>query len=440
MRALSIKNRLSLWLILSVVVLFTLHWLVTSRAPVRFLETYVAGRLQHDAQGLLVGLQFQADGQISIAPRYLAGIYQRPFSGHYYEIRSADQRLRSRSLWDEELKLPASPINDAWQGRVQGPQHQSLFVWAKRYNKQGHSVLIAIAEDLSPIDTLIERFRWRFALVSLALLVVLILIMRVVVQWGLRPLRDAREELQQLEKGEITELTPPPVPEVRPLIEQINQLLQVLRQRLARSRNAVGNLAHALKTPLAYLTQLIDREDTALDQPTREEISQTVERIRHTLDRELSRARLAGQGVAGQRFDVAGELPNLIRVLERVHGARGIRFHCEVAPDTTYPADPQDMMELLGNLLDNAGKWARSAVWLSVLRDDGLQFIVEDDGEGVPGEQLSQLQQRGTRLDEQTPGHGLGLAIVEEIVQQYRGHIDLGVSSHGGLKVTVHLP
>lgn len=439
MQPLSIKNRLSLWLILSVSVLFSLYWFATSYAPVRFTEAYVASRLEHDAQSLLVGLQLTGDGAPRIDPGYITRIYQRPFSGHYYEIRIDGQRFRSRSLWDEQLALAPQHIANSWQGRIQGPRQQSLYVWAKRYNKQGKSVLVVIAEDLALIDALIDSFHLYFTLISLGLLIVVIAVLRFVVKRGLRPLDETRAQLQRLERGELSELPRSPVPEVQPLVGQINHLLGVMRQRLERSRNAAGNLAHALKTPLAYMNQLLER-DEAVPQRSRDEMARNLASINETIDRELKRARLAGQSGGGQRFDVSGEIASLIEVMQQIHGPRGVHYHYEVPSGKYYAGDSQDMLELFGNLLDNAGKWARGHVWLEIKDTQGLHFSVADDGEGVASEQRERLKSRGTRLDEQAPGHGLGLAIVQEIVRQYNGTIRFGDAERGGLRVEVQLP
>jgi len=212
-------------------------------------------------------------------------------------------------------------------------------------------------------------------------------------------------------------------------------LLQLFEQRLQRSRHAVGNLAHALKSPLGVLRGL------QAEAPIAAELEQQTTHIQQLLERELKRARLAGRGVPGQQFDPAAELPTLVGLLEKMHAAREVCFDCEAPAGPRFRLDRDDMLELLGNLLDNAGKWADERVRC---RFEGggerMLLIVEDDGPGCSDQELSQLTGRGVRIDEGLPGHGLGLAIVQDIVSGYHGRLSFSRSAAlDGLRVTVEL-
>jgi signal transduction histidine kinase len=438
----SLQGRLGIWLIGSVVLLFGLHWVVTSRAPRHLTEKYIATRLEHDAENLLVGLRFDTDGVPDLDSAYITPVYQRAFSGHYFIILANGHRLRSRSLWDEDLDTPQSMGEEPMQTHVTGPMGQRLLLWTASYVKYGHPVVISVGEDLSELDARIAGFRLRFALVTLAILASLIIIQRVILRWGLRPLDRVRRECRRLERGEIMQLNEELPMEIKPLEEEVNRVLRLMQQRLERSRNALGNLAHALKTPLALLSQLNARNAERLGPQDEAEYRSSVETLRTIVDRELKRARLAGTGSPGKPLELGEELSHLLEVLKKIYAEKGLRYECVIHGNARISGDREDILELFGNLLDNASKWARSAVRVTLTGNpDGLSIDIEDDGPGIEDPELAQLIRRGVRLDESTPGHGLGLSIANEIVDHYGGEIRFSRSSElGGLKVALRLP
>lgn len=434
----SLKVRLSLALSVSLLLLLGTQYWVVSGAIRATAEDYVASRLRHDTDGLLAALQWGADGPL--LRDVDDSIYRRPYSGHYYRIRTDGQDLRSRSLWDAELPLPEVLEGEVRRLYRTGPQDQPLLVRVAAFRKEGHTVRVAVAEDLSPLRADLRAFQWHYGLVSLVIGLGLLGLQWGVVALGMRPLRRLGTEIQRLEAGEQESLSGDVPSEVRPLVGEVNRLVGVLGGRLERSRNALGNLAHALKTPLTQLFQAAEDPGTVPDPERRQRILEPAEIIRGRIERELKRARLAA-GAPGQRFLPDREIPALIRVLERTHADRGLDF-TYAGPGAERPfGDREDLLELTGNLLDNAAKWARFRVRVSVDQVAGLTLTVEDDGPGVPVERAGELTRRGARLDEEREGHGLGLAIVRDIVDAYGGELRFRPSeSLGGLAVTVSLP
>jgi signal transduction histidine kinase len=224
------------------------------------------------------------------------------------------------------------------------------------------------------------------------------------------------------------------------LVAQINHLLAHTEDTLKRSRNALGNLGHALKTPLAVLVSLAGRDELKSCPGLHASLLDNLQQIERRLARELGRARLAGDALPGAHFVCAEELPGLFSTLAMIHD-RDLHLDWQAAADLRLPWDREDMLELLGNLLDNACKWAASQVRLSIAcTAEGYLLEVDDDGPGIEAGQRAEALSRGTRLDEQITGHGLGLGIVRDIVDAWGGRLELLDSQLGGLCVIIRLP
>lgn len=438
----SLQSRLGTGLIVSLVVLFGLQWLMVTSAIRALTESYAVSRLGHDAENLLSAvLPGSGDSPPSLEAARVDPIYQRPFSGHYYRLSAGGLVLRSRSLWDQDLPVSDMAAGERRTTRIAGPQGQNLLALAGGFEKAGRAITIAVFEDLTPIEAEMRSFQIRYALISAAVLLILILIQRSIVGKGLLPLDKAREDVQRLEEGRVNQL-PEDVPaEIGPFIREINRLLKAMSDRIERSRNSLGNLAHALKGPLTLLIQLSEREEFEKVPGLRRDLVDQTGNLRSLLDRELKRARLAGPGRPGLLLSFKEELAGLLEALKKIHAEK--RLDCEVVvPDAAVAAgDREDMLELLGNLLDNAFKWAARRIRIEVLDRNGIEITVEDDGPGCPPEDLARLSVRGVRIDEASAGFGLGLSIVKEIVDQYSGGIEFGRSGLlGGFLVRVRLP
>ncbi|MBI5137951.1 MAG: sensor histidine kinase [Nitrospirae bacterium] len=420
-------------------VLFAVQVVAVGIAIRNLAENRIANRLGHDAEGLLLATLLLPDG-IALDPERVDPIFDRPFSGHYYEVQVRDAVLRSRSLWDQELNVDLG--RRAGQGvHTVGPQFQPLLVVIRHFRKGGEDIRIAVAEDLAPLLNEVRATQWAYALLSLGGLVLLVVAQRLLVSKALQPLDGVRRDIAALERGEVAALRETVPNEVRPLVAEFNRLLDLMAGRVSRSRNALGNLAHALKTPLTLLTQAADAPELAPHPALRGRLADETEKIRQLIERELKRARLAGVARPGQRLDLGAELKGLAAALGAVYRDKALDIRVELPAGTLFAADREDVLELFGNLMDNACKWARSRVLVNLEPGDGLVVAVADDGPGARSEDLEMLTGRGTRADEAIPGHGLGLAIASEVAESYGGVLTLSRSvALGGFLARVALP
>ncbi|MBU1333068.1 MAG: ATP-binding protein [Gammaproteobacteria bacterium] len=433
----SIQQRLSLGLvsvllIVGLVLMQTSVWLFDHS-----LRSYLRAGLKDEAESLLIALVRGPQG-LQLDEQRLSAAFQRPYSGLYFRIDLPDVTWRSRSLWDRQLEMAVQPGLQAELG--DGPQGQLLLTYRADYQRFGQQLSIHVARDYTPV---LQSFR-RVERVGLGLgvgaLVLILLLQRVTVNRALRPLEKVRLQIAQLQQGQRSELDRDVPQELEALVAQVNHLLTHTEDTLKRSRNALGNLGHALKTPLAVLVSLADREDIRRDPVMHRTLVEQLEQIEQRLTRELGRARLTGEALPGAHFDCAEELPGLVATLAMIHDD-GVQLTWQAEPGLRLPWDREDLLELLGNLLDNACKWADSEVALSITRTpQGFVLKVEDDGPGIEAERRDAVLSRGTRLDEQVAGHGLGLGIVRDIVEAWSGRLSLNDSPLGGLCVEVVLP
>jgi signal transduction histidine kinase len=401
------------------------------------LRGYLQDALRDEAETLLVALVRGPQG-IQLDEQRLSAAFQRPYSGLYFRIDFAERSWRSRSLWDHELqRAPASGL----QGDLDdGPQGQVLLTYRGDFQRFGQQLSIQVAQDYTPLLQSFRRVQqvgWGVGLGGLALI---LLLQRLTVSRALRPLEQARLQIAQLQQGQRVKLDTRVPQELEPLVAQINHLLAHTEDTLKRSRNALGNLGHALKTPLAVLVSLASRDELLAYPELRASLLEQLQQIEQRLARELGRARLAGDALPGAHFDCAEELPGLFATLEVIHG-RDLRLAWQAPPGLRLPWDREDVLELLGNLLDNACKWAHSRVQLRVERTaENYLLEVEDDGPGIAAERRAEVLKRGSRLDEQVAGHGLGLGIARDIVAAWGGRLELQGSALGGLCVRIELP
>lgn len=389
---------------------------------------------------LSAALDVAADGTLVLQRELSDPLFQRPYSGLYWEV-TVDHRtlLRSRSLWDQSLGFAAPDASAEDPLVVQGPEAQRLKSWTRtiRYPQFADPITLRVAADDARVEKMTSSFTRTLA-ISLAILA-LGLIGTVVAQVrvGLAPLRRLGGELLQLREARVDHVEGAYPSEIQPLVEDLNAVLQENRELLARARAQAGNLAHALKTPLAVIRNALGTTGPAA---TTALLGTEVERMQQAIERHLVRARAGATPLQGRHVVVRGALDDVARAIRRIHGER---VNIELGGDVgaRFRGDAADLQEILGNLLENAAQWAHSRVQVTVDTDGGrVRIRMEDDGPGIPAPQRAAAIQRGVRLDTTRPGSGLGLQIVDELCKVYGGSLDLGDSALGGLSASVELP
>ncbi len=437
----SLKRQLSWGLAFSLVTLLTLQWMVVTYVINHLIENQLASRLEREGENLLAGIEFDASGSFLVDSKYVSAIYQRPFSGHYYVIVANQQTYQSRSLWDKEMSV--NPLNKGEQTStyVNGPEQQPLLMVAHGYQKQGNIVTIAIAENLAPLRSSMSRFQLLYAGISLLGLFALLLIQRLIVLRALRPLQQVTGSIAKLISGEKSQIDNHGPAEISPLIEELNRIVTAVQSKSKRSRESLGNLAHALKTRLTLLNQVAERQEMNQHPVIRNSIYAATTSMGEHIERELKKARMMGNIHPTQRVDLQKEVTQLTSTLKQIYVAKKIQIICEMTPNAQFYGDREDLLEMLGNLLDNACKWCENKVLLTINQTTTIDFIIEDDGPGCEEHTLDTLIQRGFRADESKPGSGLGLAITHDIVRSYGAKLVFASSKRlGGLRVTVSFP
>ncbi|MGN5519054.1 ATP-binding protein [Halopseudomonas sp. Lyrl_26] len=401
----------------------------------RALRDYLSRDLQREADALLAAVSNGPQGLYLDTGR-VSPDYMRLYSGRYFIVEAGPHRWRSRSLWDQRLPMPLDSADHTLQP---GPSGQQLLVRSERFNKLGQSVQISVALDYQPLLEAFARARvWLWGLGGLAVLISLA-VQQLLLRKALRPLRQARQELAEWQAGQRLQLSDQVPQELLPLVQEVNHLGAQLERLIQRARKGVGDLSHGLKTPLAVVERLLTKE--VLDVGDREVLRQQIEQIRRQLERALQRARLAPERQLTRRFSAAEDLPWLCTSVQQSHDERVRIEYPDLQGKAPWPFEREDMLELLGNLLDNACKWARSRVRLEwQVTEQELLLSVEDDGPGISEADRQRVLQRGVRLDEAVTGHGLGLDIVGDLVEVYNGDLQLRKSPLGGLAVQVCLP
>ncbi|WP_374681628.1 sensor histidine kinase [Accumulibacter sp.] len=381
----------------------------------------------------------------------------RPYSGCYWQIdeikadaSAASGLLRSRSLWDHVLAVPPdTPANgEIHQHRIVGPEGKALGMVERSVriddtpDGKPRSYRLIAAADESLMTEPVASFSGALWLALVVLGIGLVLAALVQVFVGLAPLRKLHAALGKVRSGETPQLDGDFPAEIMPLVDEFNTVLAQNAEVVERARTQAGNLAHALKTPLSVLANAATSANPQQNELARLVVDQ-VDTARKQVDYHLTRAQAAATTrMPGTRTPLLPIIDGLVRAMQRIHAERALELRVQPMPETlAFRGDAHDLQEMLGNLLDNACKWASHRVEINAASNgDQLLITFDDDGQGLAAEQRESVIQRGVRADEKVSGSGLGLAIVADLTQMYGGGVVLQDSPLGGLRVVLTLP
>lgn len=380
--------------------------------------------------------------------------FELPGSGWYWQITRMDDAAHeikaSRSLFAEKLPklgdlgVPAG-VGGARRGDAKGPDGRRLRIVERVIDAGDTGIyLVQVAATTEDMEEQIARFQFELTIAFAALAIALAGVAAFQVRFGLRPLRLLQRELVSIRRGERDRIAGAYPNEIAPLADELNLLIGANRDILERARTQVGNLAHALKTPLSVMVNEAD----AAPSPLAEKVNEQARLMRDQISFYLDRARAAARGGAlGAVTQVGPCVEALLRTFGKIYGDRGVVFSAELHAEPKFLGERQDLEEMIGNLLDNAGKWASSRVLLSIeiqratrANRSDLVVVIDDDGPGLAPSLRAQATERGRRLDETKPGSGLGLSIVADLAAAYGGALELDDAPSGGLRALLRLP
>lgn len=436
----SLQARLNRGLIAILLTVFVLHWVAADFVIKRVAEDQMATRLEHDSDSLRAFFGLESSGVLHFSADHLGLVYQQLDSGHYFVIETAGSVFRSESLGDTGLSTKPVDLGKSCRYHLKGPKGQPLLVLTTGLSNKGQVINLTVAEDLTDLNQAVDGIRLSYLGFTLIVLIIAINLQTADVRRSLKPLRTMRDEVKKVVLGQSSQITSPAPKEVSPLVDEINRLLKLVERRLLQSRRAIGNLAHSLKTPLAVLYRLHNEPLLQQKPSLKALLEEQTGAIHWRVETELKRARLSGSVQPGAGFNPQQDLTDLFGLLGLQYAEKNLHFDLS-ASDAITPFDREDMLELVGNLADNACKWAKSKVSVQAEWKHGhLTLVVADDGPGCQEEDLADLTERGIRADENTPGHGLGLSIVSDIVEFYGGTMLIGHAKLlGGFMVRIRL-
>lgn len=463
-RALSLHARQLLAASLGLVAFLGLTGVALDWAFQRTAVSNLQERLQFDAHAYLGTFEFTRDNQLIEPPEGQApdARFLQPGSGLYAVVRGKTLHWNSPSVLGRNLPEPEllKTGEDRFEPEIAGVvddkgvshsyyRFSTGVAWEQgEVGREGTITrfTVAIYEDAEQLERQIGVFRaslWGW--LGLAA-VLLLLAQMLVLRWSLQPLRVLERELSRVRRGVADRLSGRHPAELQQITDSINGLIESEYTHLDQSRNTLADLAHSLKTPLAVMRSRLD--SGADEAELRREVAAQIQRMSEIVSYQLSRAARSGHALFSAPISIEPRAEEIVASLEKVYIGKGVFCEFEVDPEASFYGEIGDLQELLGNLLENAFKWANQRVLLTVKvepaqgnRRPGVFFAVEDDGAGIPPENVDHLLQRGVRGDERVQGHGIGLAIVQDIVRAYRGQLKVDRSDElGGSRFSVTFP
>jgi signal transduction histidine kinase len=406
-------------------------------------------------KALVANVASNGEEALSGPGQFIGPQFELARSGWYWQVTRLDSQppdiKSSRSLF--AAQLPRVETGGAHtdsgvtrSGYVTGPDERSLRLIERVIDAGDEGrYLIQVAGNSEEIEAEIDDFEYSLAATFVLLLIAILGSMALAVRFGLRPLRELREGVASIRRGEAEHISGDFPQDISPLAAEVNLLLDANREVVDRARTQVGNLAHALKTPLSVILNEADAGSPTLAEKVKEQAEVMRRQVTFYLDRARAAARA---GSIGSATEVKPVIEGLVRTFDKVYRERALTFAVVALDGLRFRGEAQDLSDLIGNLLDNAGKWARTRVEISASRDlnldaDGRAYFItriDDDGPGLDPQARSAALRRGQKLDESRPGSGLGMSIIVDLAQIYGGLLLLEDSPLGGLRASLRLP
>ncbi|MES5814116.1 ATP-binding protein [Pseudoxanthomonas sp. Soil82] len=453
---------------ISLVAFLMLAGFALDRAFAETAEANLRQRLKSYAMAYADNIDFGRDGSLYTPELGPDPRFHRPGSGLYAEVVMPNAHWASLSAEGPLLPEVAGQLEPR-QERFDGPLAMTQvdgsegevyrygigLVWAERGPDNEFPYSIFVMEDAQTLAAQVRVFRAALWVYLGGAGLILLLLQVVILNWSLRPLQRVIAELVRVQRGQLQRMSERHPRELEPLTESINALIDSERENLDRQRNTLADLAHSLKTPLAVLRTQLDagegkgpREAGLREDVLRQELDVQLKRMNDLVSYQLARAASGGHKLFSAPVPIESTAEEIVRGLEKVYAAKNVLCEFDVAPGVQFYGEAGDLQELLGNLLENGFKWARHRVLLTARpapgapnRRAGLQLAVDDDGPGIAPEDVAKVLQRGVRGDERVQGHGIGLAIVQDLVRDYRGELQVSRSPElGGARFEVTLP
>ena len=448
---------------LGLVAFLALAGYALDRAFLDFAAQSQRDRLKAYAYNYASGVEFFRNGDIYVPEVPPDPRFDQPGSGLYAIITLPEGSTGWQSMSTRGPELPEvgmlAPKQEEYEGPLAIVNSDGTHAQAYRYGtgvvavqerSNGSEIeypfSVYVLEDTLTMSGQVHVMRqalWRYLGISG---LVLLLLQTFILRWSLWPLRHVVTELKRVQRGNAQRMSEHHPRELEPLTDSINALIESERENLDHQRNTMADLAHSLKTPLAVLRTRLDSDTSEAE--LREEVETQLRRMNDLVGYQLSRGASAGHKLFAAPIPIEMHAEQIVRGLEKIYASKGVICEFEIDTDALFHGEPGDLQELLGNLLENAFKWASSRVLLTAgpgatqpNRRPGLKLSVDDDGPGIPDDRIAHVLQRGVRGDERVQGHGIGLAIVQDIVRSYRGELTVGASAElGGARFEVTLP
>ena len=433
----SIRNRLLSTTTLVLVVFLAVTGLALDSAYRNSVVSGVEEQLKLVVYAVM-GAVDEDEGELYILTDTSEPRLSQPASGLYAQVRDefGAEIWTSPSVTNDEIRLSQTPSEAGAFMFMTQDKHYLLSYTVIWEGADSERISFLAATDRLPVQRSINQFRTTlgggFALAMVFFIVAQLLALR----WGLSPLREMAHEVEELENGERHELSDGYPQELQGLAGNLGRFVAHEERSRTRYRNALDDLAHSLKTPLAVVrNSLLDPE------PDRDLLTEQLSRMETTVAHQLTRASAQGPVVVGKPVNVAALVERLVQALNKAYMDRGVQAEAEMPEEFMVRGDEADFLEIFGNLIENAYKYTNSKVWITgEIVDQGMRLSISDDGPGIPESERHEVLHRGKRLDELKPGQGIGLAVVGELVELYGGELTISESAAGGAAVTVQLP